>query len=454
MTRAHLRLLNSILALTLVAISANTVGLSAQPDAEVSALRDDLKARRARLSDKLGSGSMAILWSAPARVYSRDVDYEYRQDSDLLYLTGIEQPATILVLVPGSPRRSEILFITPPDPRQEHWVGKYLTKEDARAHTGIETVFLTTEFDQFLASMFNRRPYGVPPGTARENTDYDGLFKALDEGTARLALRLEETPGVNQPLSDEYAFANRVRERLLGARIINLAPQLHGLRQVKTPYEQRLLAESVDISSEAHIAGMRAARPERFEREVESAIESIYLARGAMAPGYPSIVGSGPNATTLHYSASSRRMNEGDLLLVDAAANYKGQTGDITRTYPVSGRFTPQQREIYELVLAAQNSAMKAARIGGKTIDIERAAEAVVKEGLLKLGLITDSTGPQFRTLVHARHLPLDRHGRPRRRRLQAAARGWNGVCHRARALHPSRGARAARRHAGESRLP
>ena len=183
---------------------------------------------------------MAILWSAPARVYSRDVDYEYRQDSDLLYLTGIEQPETILVLVPGSPRRSEVLFITPPNPRQEHYVGKFLTKEEASARTGIETVFLTTEFDAFLASTFNRRPYSVPQGTARDNTDYDGFFKALDEGTARLALRLEETPGVNQPLSDEYAFANRVRERLLGARIINLAPLLHGLRQVKTPYEQRL----------------------------------------------------------------------------------------------------------------------------------------------------------------------------------------------------------------------
>jgi Xaa-Pro aminopeptidase len=117
-----------------------------------------------------------------------------------------------------------------------------------------------------------------------------------------------------------------------------------------------------------------------------------------MAPGYPSIVGSGPNSTTLHYSASSRRMNEGDLLLVDAAANYKGQTGDITRTYPVSGRFTPPQREIYELVLAAQNAGMKAARIGAVTLDIERAAEAVIKEGLLKLGLITDATGPEFRT--------------------------------------------------------
>jgi len=371
--------------------------LSAQPDAGV-ALRQDLQARRARLMEKLGGGSMAILWSAPARVYSRDVDYEYRQDSDLLYLTGVEQSDTILVLVPGSPRRSEVLFITPSNPRQEHYVGKFLSREDARERTGIDTVFFTTEFDQFLASMFNRRPYGVPQGTARENTDHDSFFKALDEGTARLALRLEDVPGLNQPLSDEYVFANRVRERLIGARIINLAPHLHGLRQVKTAYEQKLLIDSVDISSEAHLAGMRAARPDRFEREVESAIESVYLARGAMAPGYPSIVGSGPNATTLHYSASSRRMNEGDLLLVDAAANYQGQTGDITRTYPVSGRFTPPQREIYELVLAAQDAGMKAARIGAKTVDIERASEAVIKEGLLKLGLITDTTGPQFRT--------------------------------------------------------
>jgi Xaa-Pro aminopeptidase len=257
---------------------------------------------------------------------------------------------------------------------------------------------LTTDFDGFLAATFNRRPYGLPVEEARDNTDYDAFFRALDDGSARIALRLEGTPRMSEPLTDEFAFANRVRERLLGGRIINLAPHVHALRQVKTPYEQRLLAESVEISSEAHIAGMRAARPERFEREVESAIESVYLARGAMSPGYPSIVGSGPNATTLHYSASSRRMNEGDLLLVDAAANFQGQTGDITRTYPVSGRFTPQQREIYELVLAAQEAGMKAVRIGGTTLDIERAAEAVIKEGLLKLGLITDPGGQQFRT--------------------------------------------------------
>jgi Xaa-Pro aminopeptidase len=237
----------------------------------------------------------------------------------------------------------------------------------------------------------------LPVDEARDSDDHDSFFRALEGGTARLALRLEAPPRMSEPLSEEYVFANRARERLIGVSIFNLAPAVHGLRQVKTPYEQKILKESLDISSDAHLAGMRAARPQRYEHEVEAAIEDVYLARGAMSPGYPSIVGSGPNATVLHYSASSRRMLEGDLLLVDAAANYKGQSGDITRTYPASGRFTPLQREIYALVLAAQDAGIKAARIGARTLDIERAAEAVVKAGLLKLGLITDATGPQFR---------------------------------------------------------
>jgi Xaa-Pro aminopeptidase len=363
-----------------------------------AALRDDLQARRARLMATLTPGTMAILWSAPARVYSRDVDYEYRQDSDLLYLTGVEQAETILVLVPGSRTRKEVLFIRPGNPRREHYDGRYLTAEEARAKTGIQTVFLTPQFDDFLTSMFNRRPFGLSVEEARDDTDHEAFFRTLDEGAGRLALRLGSTPRFDEPLSEEYAFAGRARERLIGVSIVNLTPAVHALRQVKTPYEQKVLRESVAISAEAHIAGMRAARPERFEFEVEAAIEQTYLTRGAMSPGYPSIVGSGPNATTLHYNASSRQMREGDLLLVDAAANYRGQTGDITRTYPVGGRFTPAQRAIYELVLAAQDAGMKAARVGNRTVDIERAAEAVVKEGLLKLGLITDATGSQFRT--------------------------------------------------------
>ena len=146
-------------------------------------------------------------------------------------------------------------------------------------------------------------------------------------------------------------------------------------------------------------------------------------------------------------------MNEGDLLLVDAAANYRGQTGDITRTYPVSGRFTPEQREIYALVLAAQDAGMKP-RIGALSLDIERASEAVIKERLLRLGLITDATGLQFRTWYYARHPALDWHGHARRRRLQAAARGRDGVRDRTWDLYPPRSARAAGRHARKPRLP
>jgi Xaa-Pro aminopeptidase len=171
-----------------------------------------------------------------------------------------------------------------------------------------------------------------------------------------------------------------------------------GLRQVKTAYELAVMDQSAAISSDAHIAGMRTAKPGRYEYEVEAAIEHTHLSRGAMSWGYPSIVGSGPNATILHYNASSRQMRDGDLLLVDAAANYQGYTVDITRTYPVNGRFTDAQKDVYRVVLAAQEAGIKAAKAGNKTADIVKAAADVAKAGLLKLGLITDASGEQYRT--------------------------------------------------------
>lgn len=380
-------------------LSASCLALALSP-ALVSAngLTEDLKARRERLMSGLTPGTMAVFWSAPARVYSRDVEYEYRQDSDLLYLTGVEQPDTILVLMPGNRTRREILFISPPDPRREHWEGHLLTKEEATALTGIATVHYAPEFERFAAAILNRFPYGVNRREAVTNEEYSVFFQALEQGQARLALRLGPAPPLDQPLTAEYQFANRVRERFFGLAITDVSAATHALRQIKTPYEQQLLTRSVAISAEAHAAGMRAARPGRFEYEVEAAIEQVYLASGAMSPGYPSIVGSGPNATILHYNASSRQMQDGDLLLVDAAASYRNLTGDITRTYPVNGRFSPAQREIYELVLAAQEAGMAAARAGNRTKDVEQAAEAVVRQGLLKLGLITDASGDQVRT--------------------------------------------------------
>ena len=162
------------------------------------------------------------------------------------------------------------------------------------------------------------------------------------------------------------------------------------LRQIKTPYEQGILRRSAEISAEAHVAGMRATRPRAWEYEVEAAIESWFHGRGALSWGYPSIVASGPNATTLHYVRSTRQMQAGELLLVDAAGNYQGLTADITRTYPVSRRFSPDQRLIYELVLEAEAAGIAAARPGGEVADITRAVRTVLGAGLLTLGLVTD----------------------------------------------------------------
>jgi Xaa-Pro aminopeptidase len=368
--------------------------LAAVP-AAAGEFQDDLKGRRARVMARLGHDAMLVMWSAPAKVYSLDIDYEYRQDSNLYYLTGIDQEDTILVLMPGNATRKETLFIRPPDPAREHRVGHLLTREEAAAQSGIETVYLTPELDAFIEAMLARRPYGLR--RADGAAEFEAFFAALADGRAKLALLLDPVPALSAPLGAPQVFAERVRQRAPTVAIRNASDILRDLRQVKTTYEQTLLERSVEISSDAHLAGMRAARPGAYEYEVEAAIEQVYLANGALGWGYPSIVGSGSNATILHYSKSSRKLEAGDLLLVDAAANYQYMTGDITRTYPVSGTFSDLQKDLYLIVLAAQDAAITLARAGNKTADIERASEEIVKAGLLKLGLISEAGGNQFR---------------------------------------------------------
>ena len=376
------------LAIALLACGSRT--LAAGP------LQDDLKARRARMMERLTPQTLAVVWSAPQRVYSTDVAYEYRQDSNLLYLTSIEQPETILVLMPGNKTQREVLFVSEPDARREHREGHILTKEEASAQSGIATVYYTQQFEPFLAAMFGRRVFGEPK--LAETKEFETFFAAVSSGRATLALPLGAPPAPSAPLTLPYEFANKARARYLTTSIADSFDLMANLRQVKSGYEQSVLQQSADVSSDAHIAGMRTARPGRFEYEVEAAIEHAFLARGASGWGYPSIVGSGPNATTLHYEASRRQMQDGDLLLVDAAANFQGYTVDITRTYPVNGRFTQAQRDIYRVILAAQEAGMKAARAGNTAADITKATADVAKAGLFELGLITDQAGDQYRT--------------------------------------------------------
>src|SRR5262249_5217149 len=210
-------------------------------------------------------------------------------------------------------------------------------------------------------------------------------------------LALETGRGINDPLSPPLEFARRIRERFVGFQAIDVTPTLTDLRTVKTPYERKTLVRSLEISSEAQIAGMRAAHPGAYEYEVKAAIEAVHRGRGAVSWAYPSIVGSGPNATILHYPQADRQMQAGELLLVDAACNYDYMSGDITRTYPVSGAFTAAQKDLYTIVLQAQEEAMKIATPGSSLQRIHDKTVEVIKAGLLRLGLITDADGPQYR---------------------------------------------------------
>lgn len=372
------------------AVSIFVLVLSASA-AAADPLLDDVRARRARVAERLGAETVAIFWSAPTRVFSGDVDYEYRQDSNLLYLTAIDQEETILVLMPGNETRKEILFVRDANARREHWTGHSLTPAEASALSGIQTVMLTSQFESFIAGLFSRRTSPASP------TDQARFFQALSDGRAKLAVLLEPPSDLSSPPGRAAQFASRLRDRFAGFAVQDATPILTDLRQIKTPYEQTVLRRSVDISSEAHRAGMRAARSAKYEYEVEAAIEEVYLRNGAMSWGYPSIVGSGPNATILHYHKSTRRMEPGDLLLVDAAANYQGLTGDITRTYPIDGTFSPEQRDIYDIVYAAQQAGERAAKAGAHTRDIQSACDTVLRAGLVRLGLVTDATGNQFK---------------------------------------------------------
>jgi Xaa-Pro aminopeptidase len=367
------------------------------PAARSGEFQDDLKARRARMMDRLSGNTLFVLQSAPAKVYSKDIDYEYHQDNNFHYLTGIDQEDSTLVLMPGNLHRKEILFVQPKNPRQEHWTGRVLSKAEASAQSGIETVYLTTDFDHFLETLLAGDTYRVPPKN-EYTPDFGPFLKALREGQARLAVVLDPKPKLAAPPPPALEFANRLKERFVGFSVVDAGNIVTDLRQVKTAYERKVLERSVDISNDAQMAGMRAAHPGAYEYEVKAAIEQVYKNNGALGWGYPSITGSGPNATVLHYAKAGRKMDSGELILVDAAANYQYYTGDITRTYPVNGKYSASQRDIYSIVLDAQRQAMQMAKAGTKLRDIHEKTVEVIKAGLLKLGLITDTSGEQYRT--------------------------------------------------------
>ncbi len=334
--------------------------------------------RRKQLMRMAGQDTILILPAAPERVRSRDTHYPYRQDSDLLYLAGFPEPEAVLVLVPGREHGEAILFCRERDPDREGWDGPRCGPEGAVERYGMDDAYPITDIDDIL------------PG--------------LLEGRSRVYYHFGRDAEFDLKL---IGWVNRVRAMMrMGAQppheFLELGHLLDEQRLFKSADELKLMQRAADISIRAHELAMRASRPGLHEYELQAEIERVFRLNDAV-PAYGSIVGAGRNACVLHYVANNSLVQDGDLVLVDAGAEYRGYASDITRTFPAIGGFSPLQRALHDLVGAAQAAALVHARPGAAYQDGHDAAVRTLTEGLLKLGLLKGALEKNISTGAYKR---------------------------------------------------
>ena len=319
--------------------------------------------RRKKLMRRIGPDAVALIPSAPARVQSRDVHWPYRQDSDFLYLTGFPEPEAVAMLLPGHPDGEFVVFCKPRDPLHEQWEGAVAGPEGARERYGADAAHPIERLDDMILGLLRGRR--ILCYALGRDGEFDGrVARWIDQ------LRLRGRAGRNPP--EECRLLDRI---------------LHEMRLFKSRSEIALMREASAVVTGAHIRSMAMAEPGCHEYELEA--ELLYeTRRHDMRFAYSSIVASGHNACTLHYSENARRTEEGDLVLIDSGGMLEGYASDITRTWPVSGQFTPAQREIYDLVLEAQRAAIRRCAPGNAWDDLHRAATRVLTRGLVNLGVL------------------------------------------------------------------
>jgi Xaa-Pro aminopeptidase len=374
------------------------------PVFEEKARLAELASRRARVGESIGEKGILVLFSTEPRVYTNDVDYEYRQENNLYYLTNLKQKGATLVLTSGNEALPAILFIPRRDARAETWTGHMYSPEEASQISGIKEIWEAGEFEPFMRALRNRQPYRpkaekilmsatpAPTETSVTTANHLGLeklFAAAGKGDGAIYLLV---PNGTDSLEyrQEQRFASDWAKSASGYSIRNATPIFAEMRLRKSPFEIDMMQHAIDITTEAHERAWVAAGEAKWEYEVDAQVAYTFKLRNADHWGYPSIVGCGPNATTLHYEESQGLVKPGELLLMDVGAEYEHYSADVTRTFPVNGKFSPAQAEIYQIVYDAQEGAAQAARPGALISDVHRASLEVIKDGLLKLGLITD----------------------------------------------------------------
>ena len=330
----------------------------------VSIPRSEYARRRKALMEQMEPNSIAILPAAPVYIRNRDVEHVYRQDSDFQYLTGFPEPEAVMALIPGREHGEYVLFCRERDPERELWDGLRAGQDGAVAQYGADDAF----------------PIG----------DIDDILPGLIEGRERVYYAI----GTNQEFDHRLMeWVNVIRSKArLGAtppnEFVALNHLLHDMRLYKSAAEVKVMKAAAEISSRAHVRAMQASRPGLHEYHLEAELDYEFRKGGAKMPAYGSIVAAGKNACILHYRENDAPLRDGDLVLIDAGCEIDCYASDITRTFPVSGTFSPEQKAIYELVLKANEEAFKYIAPGKHWNEAHEATVRVITAGLVELGLL------------------------------------------------------------------
>jgi Xaa-Pro aminopeptidase len=319
--------------------------------------------RRKQLMRMMNENSVAILPSAPTLIRNRDVEHGFRQDSDFMYLSGFNEPESVIVLIPGRKQGEFVLFCRDRDPMKETWDGRRYGPEGAVEQFSADDAFPIDDLEDILPGLME----------SRESVYYSiGLNPAFDKHVLKCVndLRAQSRRGARAP----YEF-------------VSLEYLLHDMRLYKGREELGEMRKAAKISVQAHINAMKVCRPGMYEYELEAEFLCEFKRNGA-SWAYSSIVGSGENACILHYTENNAELKDKDLVLIDAGAEYQGYAADITRTFPVNGRYTEPQREIYEVVLKAQEAAMAKVKPGNHWNDPHDAAVKELTKGMVEIGLL------------------------------------------------------------------
>lgn len=319
---------------------------------------------RSALASRIGVGAAALVPAADETVRNDDVNHEFRQDSEFFYLTGFHEPEALAVILPGHPEGDYHLFVRPRDRDQEIWNGYRAGVEGAKERFQADQAYTTAEIDSVLPRLL----------LGREMLFYRGGHRGYDSRVRGLVTKARN-------------YQNRTGKAMPNA-VSDLAPLLGDLRLRKSASEIESLRAACELSALGHMEAMRFGRPELAEYQVQAAMEYVWREGGSPRNGYPSIVASGPNACILHYTENDRMIEDGDLVLIDAACEIDYFSSDITRTWPANGCFTSPQAAVYEVVLAAQKAAIAAARPGATIRTTHDTATEVLTEGLVELGLL------------------------------------------------------------------